>query len=204
MFIAKEGLPFIVIPAILGVALVLLGRFWVVPGYVLIIAALFCCYFFRDPSRTIPKEENLVLSPADGTIMEVGKDGDKKLIRIFLSVFNVHLQRAPVAGTVVSVEYKPGKFLPAMDKEAHIQNEQIVTTIKNKSGEYVVKQIAGILARRCVSWLKQNDEIKSGQKIGLIKFSSQVDISMPQSVEIKVKVGDVLVGGETIIAVLNK
>lgn len=200
MFIAKEGLPFIVIPAIIGTVLVLSGRFWVIPGYVLIIAALFCCYFFRDPSRTIPKEEHVVLSPADGTIMEVGKDGDKKLIRIFLSVFNVHLQRAPVAGKVVSVEYKPGKFLPAMDKEAHIQNEQIITTIKNKNGEYIVKQIAGILARRCVSWLKQNDEITAGQKIGLIKFSSQVDISMPQSAEIKVKVGDVLVGGETILA----
>lgn len=200
MFIAKEGIPFIVIPLVLGISAILLGRFWVYPGAVLVLLALFCCYFFRDPSRNVLQDNRLVISPADGRVMEITKEGDSKVIRIFLSVFNVHLQRAPITGTVTSMEYKPGKFLPAMDKAAHIENEQNIIKIKNQQGEYVVKQIAGILARRVVSWVKQGDEIKMGQHIGLIKFGSQVDISMPGAADIKVKEGDKVTGGLTVLA----
>lgn len=200
MFIAKEGFPFIVTPLVLGVVFLFFGRVWAFSsaGAVLIFAGLFCGYFFRDPARNIPKEENLVLSPCDGTVLEVSDENNRKTVRVFLSILNVHLQRAPVSGRIRNVEYRPGKFLPAMKKEAHQVNEQNVITIETKNGDFVVKQIAGILARRVVSWVKPGDIVASGQKIGLIKFGSQVDLELPPNVEIKVKPGDKVAAGETI------
>ncbi|MCB4790458.1 MAG: phosphatidylserine decarboxylase family protein [Elusimicrobia bacterium] len=202
MSIAKAGFPFIIIPLIIGVILLFLGGGWKYPGAFFILLCFFCCYFFRDPKRNVPHDEKLVISPADGRIMEIIKEGDTNVIRIFLSVFNVHLQRSPVSGKVVSMDYKPGKFLPAMDKAAHMENEQNIIKIRNANGEYTVKQIAGILARRVVSWVKKNDELKMGQQIGLIKFGSQVDISIPVSARIKVKEGDKVTGGETVLSEL--
>ena len=120
-----------------------------------------------------------------------------------MSVANVHLQRSPISGTVKSVEHKPGKFLKAHLPEAYIENEQNVITIENENGTYIVKQIAGILARRCVAWVKPGDVVNQGDKIGVIKFSSQVDLIMPAGYDVRVKVGDKVTSGLSIFAIIK-
>lgn len=202
MSVVKEGYPFILIPAVLGILFLFLfrGGAGVVLGSLLVAAGLFCAFFFRDPSRAIPQDASLVLSPCDGTVLAVEEDGSSATVRVFLSVFNVHLQRSPVSGVVKSVEYRPGNFLPAMRSEAHIVNEQNVITIETPNGEFVVKQIAGLVARRVVSWVKPGDRVERGGKIGLIKFGSQVDLVLPKTARIKVKTGDKVVSGETVYA----
>jgi phosphatidylserine decarboxylase len=204
MSIVKEGYPFILIPLILGLLLILFGwgKFSLTAGIICVLASLFCVYFFRDPEISLTQGEGLILSPCNGTVLEVSENENEKVIRVFLSVLDVHLQRSPVSGKVTKVEYKPGKFLKAMEPQAHIVNEQNHIVIENENGTYVVKQIAGILARRCVSWVKQGDELKAGDKIGVIKFSSQVDLHMPKNAEIKVKKDDKVVSGVTVFATI--
>jgi len=199
--IAKEGYVFVVIPVVLGILFLFLSRgyFTASAGWIFILLGLFCAFFFRDPPRVVPEGENLIVSPCDGTVMEAGLVYGENVIRVFLSVFNVHIQRSPVSGTVTKVEYRPGKFLPANDAQAHIVNEQNIFTIETKKGNVIVKQIAGILARRVVAWSKAGDALKSGDKIGLIKFGSQVDIHLPAAALVKVKPGDKIAGGETVI-----
>ncbi len=206
MRIVKEGHRFIIIPFILGLALLIADRGMVLTatGTLCVLVSLFCLYFFRDPKIEITRGDNLILSPCNGTVLEVSENETEKIIRVFLSVFDVHLQRSPVSGKVKSVEYKPGKFLKAREPQAHIVNEQNVIIIENESGKYLVKQIAGILARRCVSWVNPGDVLNPGDKIGVIKFSSQVDLHIPKNVDIKVSRGDKVVSGVTIFAVLNK
>ncbi|MEI8218483.1 MAG: phosphatidylserine decarboxylase, partial [Elusimicrobiota bacterium] len=191
----------IIVPIVAGIVLfsVRFGFVGSLLGSLCLIFGLFCAFFFRDPSRTIVEDPAAIVSPCDGTVMEITKENGQDVIRVFLSVFNVHIQRAPVAGTVVEVRYIPGKFLPAMKPEACIVNEQNVITVAAQSGTYVVKQIAGILARRVVAWSKTGDVLQKGDKIGLIKFSSQVDLYVPPSTDITVKVGDKVTGGETIM-----
>jgi phosphatidylserine decarboxylase len=209
MAVLKEGYPFIIPAFLAGLVLLIISRFMVLLpvnivcialGSVLIVFAFFCMFFFRDPKITITQGEGIILSPCNGTVMEVTEEGDEKVIRVFLSVFSVHLQRSPVAGTVTDVIHKDGKFLAAWDPRAHIENEQNIITIQGEDGVYVVRQIAGLLARRCVSWVKQGDVLKAGDKIGMIKFSSQVDLHLPKSADIKVKAGDKTQAGITIIA----
>lgn len=202
MQIVKEGYPFIIIPLVLGL-LLFVSEFGVVTGMVgilCVLVSLFCLYFFRDPKIDITKGNGLILSPCNGTVLEVSENETEKVIRVFLSVLDVHLQRSPVAGKVVKIEHKSGKFLKAMNQQAHIVNEQNIITIENENGTYLVKQVAGILARRCVAWVKPGDVLKSGDKIGVIKFSSQVDMHMPKNVDIKVKQGDKVVSGITIVS----
>jgi len=199
--IAKEGFPFIVIPVVIGILFLVLSRNAYIGscGWLFVLIGLFCAYFFRDPARIMPAGDNLIVSACDGVVMEAGEVSGEQVIRVFLSVFNVHIQRSPVAGTVESVEYRQGKFLPAMKPEAHIVNEQNVFTIQTPKGKIIVKQIAGILARRVVAWSKPGDTLEAGGKIGLIKFGSQVDIHMPITAKIKVKPGDKVTAGETVV-----
>jgi phosphatidylserine decarboxylase len=199
--IAKEGFLFIAVPVAAGILfLYFSGNLLLISlGCLFILAGLFCAFFFRDPSRKVPQGDNLIISACDGVVMEAGEAGGEKVIRVFLSVFNVHIQRSPVSGAVEKVEYRHGKFLPAMKPEAHIVNEQNVFTIQTPKGKVIVKQIAGILARRVVAWSKAGDALKTGDKIGLIKFSSQVDVHIPVTASIKVKPGDKVIGGETVI-----
>ncbi|GHT42240.1 phosphatidylserine decarboxylase proenzyme [Endomicrobiia bacterium] len=206
MQIVKEGYTFVAIPLGLGLGLIIagLGRVSSILGILFILISLFCLYFFRDPKVEITEGAGLILSPCNGTVLEVSEKKTEKVIRVFLSVLDVHLQRSPVSGRVISVEHKPGKFLKAMEPQAHIVNEQNVITIENENGKYLVKQIAGILARRCVLWVKQGDVLNTGDKIGVIKFSSQVDLHMPKSVDIKVKQGHKVVSGVTVFATLGK
>jgi phosphatidylserine decarboxylase len=202
MFLVKDGLPFVFITEIIGIAVVALARgsFWSAPGWLLVALGLFFAWFFRDPARKINAGAGKVISPADGTVMEVAGAEGGTVIRIFLSVFNVHLQRAPVAGTVKDVEYRPGKFLPAMKPGAHVENEQNIITIQSDKGGFEVRQIAGILARRVVSWVKAGQKVEQGQKIGFIKFSSQVDLTVPAGARVRVKAGDKVRGGLTVLA----
>jgi phosphatidylserine decarboxylase len=157
-------------------------------------------YFFRDPAVEVTQEEGVILSPCNGTVMEITEEDGEKVVRVFLSIFSVHLQRSPIDGTVIDVTHKDGKFLAAWNPRAHIENEQNIFRIQSEDGIYTVRQIAGLVARRCVSWVKSGDTLKSGDKIGMIKFSSQVDLHIPKSAEIKVKPGDKTNAGITIIA----
>jgi phosphatidylserine decarboxylase len=208
MAILKEGYPFIFPAFAGGLVFLIISRFTGKPvdiiciaiGSLLIIFALFCMFFFRDPAVEVTQEEGAILSPCNGTVMEVTEEDSEKVVRVFLSIFSVHLQRSPVSGTVIDITHKDGKFLAAWDPQAHIENEQNIFKIQNEDGIYIVRQIAGLVARRCVSWAKSGDTLKTGDKIGMIKFSSQVDLYMPKPAEIKVKPGDKVKAGITIIA----
>jgi phosphatidylserine decarboxylase len=208
MSILKEGYPFILPPLLAGAALVLVSRicltnsaamYIALPGAVLLIFALFCVFFFRDPKIEITRGEEIILSPCNGTVMEIVEEENEKIIRTFLSIFNVHLQRSPVDGTVTGVAHQDGKFLMAWDPRAHSLNEQNIITIQGEDGVYVVRQIAGFLARRCVSWVKSGTVLKAGDKIGMIKFSSQVDLHLPRTAVIKVQPGDKVRAGITVM-----
>jgi phosphatidylserine decarboxylase len=202
--IVREGYPFVLIPLILSVVLFLVGgSVFVFMGWVSFIVSLFCLYFFRDPTVTVTTGNDLILSPCNGTVLETAENEKENVIRVFLSVFDVHLQRSPVSGTVIDVCHKPGKFLNAMNDRAHIENEQNIITIKNENGIFIVKQIAGFVARRCVSWVKEGDILEAGDKIGVIKFSSQVDLHVPKNVHIKVSRGDRVVSGVTVFAKIS-
>lgn len=201
MKIVKEGYPFIFGCLIIGVAF----HFIFAPlSGVFYLLAIGCLLFFRDPDLTINADEKFILSPCNGTVMNViENENGQTEVRVFMSVANVHLQRSPISGTVKSVEHKPGKFLKAHLPEAYVENEQNVITIENENGTYIVKQIAGILARRCVAWVKPGDVVKQGDKIGVIKFSSQVDLIMPAGYDVRVKVGDKVTSGLSIFAIMK-
>jgi phosphatidylserine decarboxylase len=177
------------------------------------IFALFCLYFFRDPARVSPKEEGLIISPADGTLQCIVEDVElpsglsldekKKWTRvsIFLSVFNVHIQRVPISGKITKLHYNKGLFLNANLDKASEENERQSCVVKTKDGHEVgFVQIAGLIARRIVCDLQEHQEVKTGEKYGIIRFGSRVDIYLPAGVKPKVLVGQTMIGGETIIA----
>ncbi len=201
MSIVKEGYPFILGFLIAGI----ICSFIFAPVSVLFyLCSLLCLMFFRDPHLTVNRDDNFILSPCNGTVLDViENENGQSEVRVFMSVANVHLQRSPISGTVKSVEHKPGKFLKAHLPEAHVENEQNLITIENETGTYIVKQIAGVLARRCVSWVKPGDVIEQGSKIGVIKFSSQVDLIMPAGFKLRVKPGDKVTSGLTIFATIK-
>ena len=209
MSILKEGYPFIFPSLTAGLALLIISNFinffplnivCIVPGISLLLFAFFCLYFFRDPKIEITKGEGIILSPCNGTVMEITEEGEEKVIRVFLSIFSVHLQRSPVDGIVTDVTHKDGKFFAAWNPRAQAENEQNIITIKSEENTYIVRQIAGLLARRCVSWVKSGDSLKAGDKIGMIKFSSQVDLHLPKTAVISVSPGDKTKAGITVMA----
>ncbi len=170
----------------------------------------FSIYFFRDPERVIPPGEDTLVSPADGKVVAIRDTvenyfihGPAKQISIFLSVFDVHVNRAPMSGTVGFFHYQPGKFVPAYKSVASAENEQTIIGIERDSTRIVVKQIAGILARRIVCYLREGFRVKKGERIGMIKFGSRVDLFLPPEAEISVQLNQKVKGGETIVAKLN-
>jgi phosphatidylserine decarboxylase len=169
-----------------------------------ILFGAFFLWFFRDPKRTIPKGEGLVVSPADGLVTETARietpEGPRQRISIFLNVFDVHVNRSPIAGEVTSVRYQKGKFLNAMSQECADRNEQNIVTVRGEGMEVVFKQIAGLIARRIVFDLREGDRVERGQRVGLIKFGSRTDIILPAEAEICVRVGQRVKGGASIIA----
>ena len=198
----KEGYYFGVPPLILGGVSYFLH--WYIATAVLVFLALFVFYFFRDPGRVIPSEPGAVVSPGDGRVVVVkdeeyeGRPG--KRVSIFLAVWNVHVNRAPVAGTITKMDYRPGKFLAAMLERASVENEQNVFSLSTDAGEMVFKQIAGLIARRVVSWKKPGDRVDRGERIGLVRFGSRVDVWVPKEAEIVAKLGDNVKGGSTVLA----
>jgi phosphatidylserine decarboxylase len=170
------------------------------------ISALFFIFFFRDPQRKIPQEENLVLAPADGRVISLENfenhpflESKGTKLSIFLSLWDVHINRAPISGKVVALKYNPGKFNPAFKKKASSENEQNEIWLESDKVKVVLKQIAGILARRIVCHLKEGDEVKAGQRFGMIKFGSRVDIFLPEKVKIEVALNQKVKAGETVI-----
>jgi len=203
----KEGYYFGLPLLILGV----LGAFWrgwglvgPIAGVILVCLAAFTFYFFRNPERIIPQEPGLVVSPADGRVVVVkdeenaGRPG--KRISIFLAVWNVHVNRSPAEGRIARLEYRPGKFLAAMRERASMDNEANIFWLETPEGQMVFKQIAGLIARRVVSWKKRGDIVERGERIGLVRFGSRMDLWLPSGAQILVKVGDHVKGGSSVVA----
>jgi phosphatidylserine decarboxylase len=206
--VASEGWPFIIPLAIVTALLFSIG--WKNTAVVSLLLTLFVLYFFRDPERTVPQDAGAVVSPADGRVIVV-KDifeptylkQEVKQISIFLSVFNVHVNRSPISGTVETVKYNPGKFHVASVDKASLDNEQTAMVISDGKHKVLVKQIAGLIARRILCYAVPGDAIRTGERYGLIRFGSRVDIFLPRDADLKVKVGDRVTGARDIIAVLK-
>lgn len=198
----RDGYRFVALPLALGVIAALLG--WRAAGVVFLLLAAFVAYFFRDPERTPPADPAAVLSPADGRVMQVveeaydGRPGRR--ISIFLAVWNVHVNRAPMAGRIERVEYRPGRFLLASRSRASAENEQNVIRLETDRGVIVFKQIAGWVARRVVCWKSAGDRVAMGERIGLIRFGSRMDVWLPDGVEIMARPGQHVAGGISILA----
>lgn len=209
----KEGYKFIIIFAIITAFLALFSN---VLGTVGIVLTLWCVFFFRDPNRIIPVQEDILVSPADGVVTRIdynveapedlGYKGKKfNKISIFLNVFNVHVNRVPVSGKVIKTSYKPGKFLSANAENASEENERNSVVVKTKDkSEIIFTQVAGLVARRIVSELKENQEVTIGDRYGIIRFGSRTDVYLPENVSIQSLVGQTMIGGETIIAKFEK
>ena len=207
----KEGYLFSAPLLVVGLVLLVLNRtmldkaVWLnwLAGICIFLGA-FVLYFFRDPQRAIPQDPAAVVSPADGRVVEIvdeaweGKPGRR--ISIFLAVWDVHVQRAPVAGTIRRVDYRPGKFFAAMRARASVENEQNVFVVSTPRGEIVFKQIAGWIARRVVSWKSPGDAVTRGERVGMIRFGSRVDVWLPPEAEITVRKGQHVAGGSDILA----
>ena len=201
MSIVRESIPYIVVPLVVSVAATALGLWYV--GLLFFLVALFMAFFFRDPKRVPPNDPDVVVSPADGRVTRIeapaAEANAPTLISIFLSPFDVHINRSPIPGKIVDMVYSPGKFLMATKEEASLVNEQNALTIQGEKITVVCKQIAGILARRVVCWKGKGDQLKLGERFGMIKFSSRTDILLPANVKVTVAEGDRVRGGITVI-----
>lgn len=212
---ALDGLPFI---GAAGLILIILGVIASFTGnniiwgftYAEALLLLFIIFFFRDPDRVTPEGEGLIISAADGRVVLIKEVSfpelsDEKLIQVsvFLSVFNVHVNRIPVSGVVDEIKYYPGKFLAAWNDKASLENEQTLISIDTGTKKIYFKQIAGLIARRIVWKLESGQSVSAGERFGLIRFGSRVDILLPLNSEIRVKVGDKVKGGETVIGVID-
>jgi len=177
---------------------------WALPALLLVV---FFLWFFRDPDRSIPGEPGALVSPADGKVTDIAPvtwNGAPRLrISIFLNVFDVHVNRSPIAGIIRAVRYQKGKFVNAMNAASAEQNEQNVVTVEGEGRTVVFKQIAGLLARRIVFTKKVGDLVERGERVGLIKFGSRVDVLLDASAAVEVKIGDRVKGGSSVLAYLN-
>jgi len=201
--VASEGWVF-VFPLAGATVLSVLAGWWSVTGLGLALT-VGVALFFRDPERVIPQTPESIVSPADGRVMDiVPENAQTQRISIFLSLWDVHINRAPYGGVVRSVVYTPGEFLAAYRQEASLVNEANTITIADHGREFMVKQIAGVLARRIVCRVRPGDTLAKGQRYGLIRFGSRTDLLLPATAEIAVQVGDVVRGGETVLAFLKE
>jgi phosphatidylserine decarboxylase len=165
---------------------------------------IFMCSFFRNPRRQIPRGEGLILSPADGRIVGIKKETDFTKVSIFMSVFNCHVNRAPAAGTITEIRYKPGQFLPASKRDASHRNEQNVLQLEGAEGLTMrFVQVAGILARRIVCYVHKGDAVRQGEIFGSILFGSRVDVYLPPGVTVRVRQGARVKGGTSVLGVIQ-
>jgi phosphatidylserine decarboxylase len=208
----RDAYPFLF--SLAAVALVAAAAgFFFHPGFYLlalffILLAWFVAFFFRNPEREILPAANLVLSPADGHVtvvklIDAANPAAGNVISIFLSVFDVHVNRTPIPGRITKVAYQKGKFLNALNPRASVENEQNIVTVQNDKLTVTFTQIAGVIARRIVFWKKIGDTLSAGERVGLIKFGSRTDVFLPPNVEIVVKKGDRVFGGKTIIGKIS-
>ncbi len=203
--VAREGLPFLIPFALITVFFVAMG--WNLLTFLGILCTLFVAYFFRNPKRKIPALENIILSPADGKIIHVGECEEDRFLKervlkvsIFMSVFDVHLNRAPASGKVLEKDYIPGRFLVASVEKSSLLNEQNALILETEDRlRILLIQIAGFVARRIVCYAKAEDTLRRGEIFGLIRFGSRVDLYLPTAVKPLVRVGQHVKGGESII-----
>lgn len=211
--VAVEGYPFIAGFAVATLLLALLGQFlhwgFFIPAALLFVLTVFTVFFFRNPERTTPGDENTVVAPADGEVIFLGKviephtNAEFEKISIFMSVFNVHVNRAPISGKVVDGFYTKGKFFDVRDERASFENEQQGLVLETASGlRMVVVQVAGLIARRIVCYAKTGDVLTRGRRYGLIRFGSRLDIYLPLGTRIDVVMGQKTVAGETVLGIL--
>ncbi len=202
----RDGIPFVLVPLAAALLAALTGYWYV--AIPLLLLALFMAYFFRDPERASLSEQDIIVAPADGRVTRVARimpddEQSPQVVSIFLSVFDVHVNRAPIAGEIVDVAYTKGRFMIATREEASVVNEQNALTIRGERMTIVCKQIAGVLARRIVCWKRKGEKVNLGERFGLIKFSSRTDLVLPPEVEISVRVGDRVRGGASVIGRLR-
>ena len=196
-----DGIPFVVVPIVLAAVPFLFG-YWLLAIPLLALAA-FMAFFFRDPHRSIPTEPGIVVAPADGRVTIVrlsdAHENPESLISIFLSPLDVHVNRAPIAGEIVEIAHKTGRFVMATKADARLVNEQNTLIIQGEPLTVRCTQIAGILARRIVCWKRKGERVKCGERFGMIKFGSRTDLLLPPTVEVLVREGMHVRGGETIV-----
>lgn len=203
--IAPEGWPFVLVPVLLGAVAWRAGWPWI--GVVLILLGLFALLFFRDPSRTCSADPSVACSPADGKVIKIAtapqefvEMGLPRQISVFMSVFNVHVNRAAITGTLVEYTYNPGRKISAFKEKASLENEQNLSIWEGPAGRVALKQIAGLVARRIVFDHRVGDSVTRGQRIGLIRYGSRVDVFLPEDAEVLVALGDSVRAGESPIA----
>lgn len=197
MSIAKEGYKYVIFLA--AVSAIWFAAGFPVLGIIFLGLSAFVLFFFRDPERTFRGGAGKVVSPADGKVISIRREGEKDVISIFLSVFNVHINRAPVGGTITDIHYRPGKFLAAFDERASRENEQNSITIEQDGRTVRFVQIAGWIARRIVCWKQEGEKLQVGEKVGLIQFGSRVDVFFPSGCKVTVQIGQKVKAGETIV-----
>ena len=214
MSFAREGLVFIGAGIVLAAAALTAAVFWRswplwLLAFVLVIVALWVAYFFRDPERTGERGGGLVIAPADGRVVMISEvdepaflHGKALRISIFMNVFNVHVNRYPVSGVVRYIQYNPGKFLNAATEKSSLENEQMSVGIESGSNRVLVRQIAGLIARRIVTYSQDGERVQQGDRMGIIRFGSRVDVFLPASARARVKVGDITFAGVPVIGEL--
>jgi phosphatidylserine decarboxylase len=197
-----EGIPYIIPPAVITVVGGVWGKVYLFLPF--LVLTVFACSFFRNPPRRIPRGDGLILSPADGRIIGVKTGKQDTTVSIFMSIFNVHVNRAPAAGTLKSIQYQRGRFLPAHSGEASRQNEQNALQLESTTGvKLVFVQVAGIIARRIVCYVRRGDRVQRGEIVGAILFGSRVDVYLPHKVKVKVREGDRVRGGKSVLGVIK-
>ncbi len=176
---------------------------WMVAAGVLVGLAAFVAFFFRDPHRRIPAGAGIIVSPADGRVVRIQKEGEATRVSIFLSIFDVHVNRSPIEGAITEIRYRKGKYRAAFNDLASVENEQNRLIIQGEGIRIECSQIAGLVARRIVCWKKAGDSVGRGEKFGLIRFGSRADLLLPEGVELQVQVGDRVSGGSSQIGVVR-
>lgn len=200
--IVKDAWMFLV-PLMLSSALAF-GLGLQIVGILLLFLVAFVAFFFRNPRREIPPDPKIIVSPADGKVVKIERVGNVTKLSIFLSIFNVHVNRSPLAGRIEAIDYKPGKFRPAFNHAASVENERNTIMVTQGGVNLVFTQIAGIVARRIVCWKKVGDTVGKGELVGLIRFGSRVDVLFPAGTTVTVPVGSRVRGGSTPIGVIGR
>jgi phosphatidylserine decarboxylase len=206
--IAQEGWPFVLLPAAVGIVFIIVG--WPIPGWVLVSLGAFALFFFRNPERRCEAPDGVACSPADGRIIAIDKApkelqerGLTQRVSVFMSVFDVHVNRAPLGGTLVEYSYNPGRKVSAFKEKASLENEQNLSLWDTPNGIVALKQIAGIIARRIVFDHREGTSVQRGDRIGLIRYGSRVDVFLPETAEVLVAIGNRVRAGATPLARLG-